>query len=160
MKSWLQMRLAIVWHDINSCFGAWTAQVRSLFSLNVSYWIWPLILINKKVKETSLIAGFQYNKQGRKAKRERLYLWPAEEKNTENLKKKSCLHDFTACGALGAFPEFIIKGDSSHRNCSRERKPCQISAVWMRSFAEAFSRDWSRESDGLHYKTTEVPSFH
>lgn len=61
-----------------------------------------------------------------------MYLWPAEEKNTEDFEKKirQChLHDFTVYGALGALPESVIKGDSSHRNCGRNGKPCQISAV-------------------------------
>lgn len=50
----------------------------------------------------------------------------------KTLKKKirQCrLHDFTVYGALGALPESVIKGDSSHRNCGRDGKPCQISAV-------------------------------
>lgn len=76
-----------------------------------------------------MLASNTINRAG--GKKERLYLWPAEEKNTEVLKK---IKDKDVCmisvyGALGAFPACIIKGDSSHRNCSRDRKHCQILVV-------------------------------
>lgn len=140
---------------------AWTAQVKSLTKCELLD-LTPYIE-NMKAKETSLmLASNTINTIGKQARE--IVLVACRGKEHWSLIKKK-IRDKDVCmisvyEALGALPESIIKGDSSHRNCSSDRKPCQISVVWMQSFAGAFSRDWSRERDGFHYKMTKVPAFY
>lgn len=57
-------------------------------------------------------------------------------------KKNKCpVPDFLVYGTLEALFEFVMGGDSSHRNCGEDRKPCHISTVWIRSFTDASSPD-------------------